>query len=68
MAGEHKDIARAYIEYRHDRDVAREQRGRLTQEIRGLIEQSDVSILHENANKDSKSYPNPTRFTCGNCG
>ena len=34
-------------EYRHDRDVAREQRGRLTQEIRGLIEQSDVSRRRE---------------------
>ncbi|SUC18187.1 anaerobic ribonucleoside triphosphate reductase [Proteus mirabilis] len=65
MAGEHKDIARAYIEYRHDRDVAREQRGRLTQEIRGLIEQSDVSILHENANKDSKVIPTQRDLLAG---
>lgn len=65
MAGEHKDVARAYIEYRHDRDVAREQRGRLTQEIRGLIEQSDVSILHENANKDSKVIPTQRDLLAG---
>ena len=65
MAGKHKDVARAYIEYRHDRDVAREQRGRLTQEIRGLIEQSDVSILHENANKDSKVIPTQRDLLAG---
>lgn len=65
MAGEYKDVARAYIEYRHDRDVAREQRGRLTQEIRGLIEQSDVSILHENANKDSKVIPTQRDLLAG---
>lgn len=65
MAGKHKDLARAYIEYRHDRDVAREQRGRLTQEIRGLIEQSNLSILHENANKDSKVIPTQRDLLAG---
>ena len=35
MAGPYKQLARAYIEYRHDRDVQREKRGRLNQEIRG---------------------------------
>lgn len=54
MAGDYKQLARAYIEYRHDRDVAREQRGRLNQDIRGLIEQSNPALLNENANKDSK--------------
>lgn len=33
MAGEYKQLARAYIEYRHDRDVARELRGRLNQKF-----------------------------------
>jgi hypothetical protein len=33
-----KQLARAYIEYRHDRDSQREKRGRLNQEIRGLVE------------------------------
>ena len=42
MAGERKEMARAYIEYRHDRDMAREKQGRLSQEIRGLIEQSNA--------------------------
>ncbi len=38
--GAYKQLARAYIEYRHDRDVQREKRGRLNQEIRGLVEQT----------------------------
>ncbi|MGL4890641.1 MAG: ATP cone domain-containing protein, partial [Aeromonas veronii] len=41
MASDDKAIARAYIEYRHDRDQAREARGRLAQEIRGLVEQTN---------------------------
>ena len=44
MASDDKAIARAYIEYRHDRDQAREARGRLAQEIRGLVE--PVSYTH----------------------
>ena len=54
MASDDKAIARAYIEYRHDRDQAREARGRLAQEIRGLVEQTNAALLNENANKDSK--------------
>ena len=38
MSGPYKQLARAYIEYRHDRDIEREKRGRLNQEIRGLVE------------------------------
>lgn len=40
MSGPYKQLARAYIEYRHDRDIEREKRGRLNQEIRGLVEQT----------------------------
>ncbi len=29
MGGPYPQLARAYIEYRHDRDVAREQRGEI---------------------------------------
>ncbi|MGV2469901.1 anaerobic ribonucleoside-triphosphate reductase, partial [Bacillus subtilis] len=45
------------IEYRHDRDSEREKRSKLTHDIRGLIEQSNLSLLNENANKDSKVIP-----------
>lgn len=65
MAGEYKQLARAYIEYRHDRDVARELRGRLNQEIRGLVEQSNRALLNENANKDSKVIPTQRDLLAG---
>ena len=65
MAGEYKQLARAYIEYRHDRDVAREPRGRLNQEIRGLVEQSNRALLNENANKDSKVIPTQRDLLAG---
>ena len=64
MAGEYKQLARAYIEYRHDRDVARELR-RLNQEIRGLVEQSNRALLNENANKDSKVIPTQRDLLAG---
>lgn len=65
MAGPHKKLARAYIEYRHDRDVKREMRGRLNQEIRGLVEQSNMALLNENANKDSKVIPTQRDLLAG---
>ena len=57
MTSKYPQIARAYIEYRHDRDLAREKRSQLTKEIEGLIEQSNVELLNENANKDAKVIP-----------
>ena len=65
MAGPYKKLARAYIEYRHDRDVKREMRGRLNQEIRGLVEQSNMALLNENANKDSKVIPTQRDLLAG---
>ncbi len=65
MSGPYKKLARTYIEYRHDRDREREQRSRLTQDIRGLIEQSNVAILNENANKDSKVIPTQRDLLAG---
>ena len=65
MSGPYKKLARAYIEYRHDRDRAREERSRLNQDIRGLIEQSNVAILNENANKDSKVIPTQRDLLAG---
>lgn len=65
MAGKYKQLARTYIEYRHDRDVARERQGRLNQEIRGLVEQSNMALLNENANKDSKVIPTQRDLLAG---
>ncbi|AJF71397.1 MULTISPECIES: anaerobic ribonucleoside-triphosphate reductase [Raoultella] len=65
MSGPWKQLARAYIEYRHDRDIEREKRGRLNQEIRGLVEQTNSSLLNENANKDSKVIPTQRDLLAG---
>ena len=65
MSGAYKQLARAYIEYRHDRDIEREKRGRLNQEIRGLVEQTNASLLNENANKDSKVIPTQRDLLAG---
>ncbi len=65
MRGECKKIARAYIEYRHERDIARETKSNLTNEIRGLVEQSNDVLLNENANKDSKVIPTQRDLLAG---
>lgn len=46
--------ARAYIEYRHDRDNAREGRGKLYSDIAGFLDQSAEEFTRENANKPSQ--------------
>jgi ribonucleoside-triphosphate reductase len=65
MAGPHKEVARAYIEYRHDRDVARERVSKLNQEIHGLVEQSNAELLNENANKDARVIPTQRDLLAG---
>ncbi len=65
MASEYKSVARAYIEYRHDRDIEREKKSRLSHEIQGLIEQTNTDILNENANKDGKVIPTQRDLLAG---
>ena len=65
MAGRYPELARTYIEYRHDRDIARERRGKLNKEIQGLVEQSNPALLNENANKDSKVIPTQRDLLAG---
>jgi ribonucleoside-triphosphate reductase len=65
MQGSFKGLARAYIEYRHDRDIAREKQSVLSQEIQGLIEQSNADLLNENANKDGKVIPTQRDLLAG---
>ncbi|WP_269524267.1 anaerobic ribonucleoside-triphosphate reductase [Coraliomargarita parva] len=65
MAGPHKGVARAYIEYRHDRDVARERVSKLNQEIRGLVQQSNAELMNENANKDARVIPTQRDLLAG---
>lgn len=65
MQGPYKGMARAYIEYRHDRDIAREKKSALSKEIQGLIEQSNADLLNENANKDGKVIPTQRDLLAG---
>lgn len=55
MASKHKDIARKYIQYRHDRDVSRESRSKLYSDVKGFISQTSDEFTRENANKDAKT-------------
>jgi len=65
MKNGHIELARVYIEYRHDRDIARERKSKLNHEINGLIEQSNASLLNENANKDGKVIPTQRDLLAG---
>jgi len=65
MQGSYKGLARSYIEYRHDRDMAREKKSALSKEIQGLIEQSNADLLNENANKDGKVIPTQRDLLAG---
>ena len=57
MCSSRKDVARAYIEFRKDRDIAREMKSTLTNDIQGLMGGTDSVVLQENANKDAKTIP-----------
>jgi len=65
MQGPYKALARSYIEYRHDRDIAREKQSALTKEIEGLIQESNADLLNENANKDGKVIPTQRDLLAG---
>lgn len=65
MSGPYKAVARHYIEYRHDRDVCRDAKSKLNRQILGLVEQSDATLLNENANKDAKVIPTQRDLLAG---
>lgn len=65
MQGPYKQLARSYIEYRHDRDIAREKQSALTHEIEGLINETNADLLNENANKDGKVIPTQRDLLAG---
>jgi anaerobic ribonucleoside-triphosphate reductase len=55
MQSKYKKTARKFIEYRHDRDVAREGKSKLLLDIKSFLDNSNDDITRENANKDAKS-------------
>ncbi len=58
-------IARCYIEYRYERDLARDKGSQLSRAISGLVEQSNADLLNENANKDAQVIPTQRDLLAG---
>lgn len=59
------DVARTYIEYRHDKDTLRISHGKLISDITSLLNKSDTDLLNENANKDGKVIPTQRDLLAG---
>ena len=65
MHSSYKDAAKKYIEYRNTRDIERESKNALSQEIMSIINQDNEELLNENANKDSKIIPTQRDLLAG---
>ena len=61
------DVARAYIDYRVQRDFARSRATDLNHSINKLLDK-DSALVHENANKDSDVYNTQRDLTAGIVG
>ncbi|MDQ7988875.1 MAG: anaerobic ribonucleoside-triphosphate reductase [Candidatus Dactylopiibacterium sp.] len=53
----HPEVARHYIEYRHDRDSIRVKGSALHAQLMGLVDKTDEEAVTENANKDANVFP-----------
>ncbi|QIY81374.1 anaerobic ribonucleoside-triphosphate reductase [Chromobacterium violaceum] len=51
------EVARVYIEYRHDRDNVRARGSELHAKLMGLVHKTDREATTENANKDANVFP-----------
>lgn len=51
------EVARHYIEYRHDRDSIRVRGSILHSQLMGLVDKTDEEVVTENANKDANVFP-----------
>ncbi|WP_018607835.1 anaerobic ribonucleoside-triphosphate reductase [Uliginosibacterium gangwonense] len=51
------EVARLYIEYRHDRDSIRVRGSVLHAQLMGLVDKTDEDAITENANKDANVFP-----------
>jgi ribonucleoside-triphosphate reductase (formate) len=54
---EFPDVARIYIQYRHERDNIRAQGSELHAKLMGLVQKTDEEATTENANKDANVFP-----------
>ncbi|GIG54525.1 anaerobic ribonucleoside-triphosphate reductase [Demequina activiva] len=62
-AGE-REVARAYIDYRVERDLRRSEAMDLNHSIHRLLDK-DAAVVHENANKDAQVYNTQRDLTAG---
>jgi ribonucleoside-triphosphate reductase (formate) len=51
------EVARVYIQYRHDRDMVRTRGSELHAKLMGLVHKTDLEATTENANKDANVFP-----------
>lgn len=65
MVSKYKSVAKEYIAYRHERDLIREQKTRLFKAVEGIVSQKDKTLLHENANVDSKTLVSQRTLIAG---
>jgi len=54
---QYPEVARHYIEYRHDRDSIRVKGSALHAQLMGLVDKTDEEAVTENANKDANVFP-----------
>lgn len=54
---EFPEVARHYIQYRHERDNIRAQGSELHAKLMGLVQKTDEEATTENANKDANVFP-----------
>ena len=65
MCSSRKDAARAYIEYRSERDRQREISSDLIVKLTNIRSGADKTVMDENANKDGKTIPTIRDFIAG---
>lgn len=65
LHGPYPQLSEVWSRYRQQRDRQRDQRSKLHQAIRGLLEQSNTALLNENANKDGKVIPTQRDLLAG---
>ncbi|WP_099225126.1 anaerobic ribonucleoside-triphosphate reductase [Listeria costaricensis] len=64
MKSIYPDVARSYIEYRHDRDRIRDNMTDMTKSVQKLLEK-DETVVNENANKDATVFNTQRDLTAG---
>lgn len=65
MASEYKDTAIAYISYKHERDIKRLSQNDILTEVKKLLDNDNIDVQTENANKDSNIIPTQRDLVAG---